>query len=194
MIKNQNQLTTAKRKRDSIKDALGASTDNEVWDELLTDVQAEIDEYCGIVDGHVNAFEFESLDDLGDAAIKARLARSMTQKVLAERLGVSGQMVQRDEAGEYEGVGLSRLAEIFDALGYRVSGCVAPIDSAPIHFRVRTGSPITVNESTSVSRVTITNNASLRVVESSKASIVTLIRAAHNRSSATTTQFQDATT
>jgi len=44
----------------------------------------------------------------------------MTQRALAERLGVAEQQVQRWEATNYAGVGLERLQDIADALDTRI--------------------------------------------------------------------------
>ena len=52
--------------------------------------------------------------------IEARIAARLTQRELAERLGVPEQQVQRWEANEYAGVGLDRLQTIADALGVQV--------------------------------------------------------------------------
>ena len=44
----------------------------------------------------------------------------LTQKQLAERLGLSAQQIQRWESNLYSGVGVERLQEIADALGMGV--------------------------------------------------------------------------
>ncbi len=48
------------------------------------------------------------------------IAARLTQRELAERLGVPEQQVQRWEANGYAGVGIERLQEIADALKLRV--------------------------------------------------------------------------
>jgi transcriptional regulator with XRE-family HTH domain len=58
--------------------------------------------------------------------VKARIARGWTQKQLAAALGVSEQMVQKDEAGNYKRAGVARLAEVGDVLGYRLTGRLLP--------------------------------------------------------------------
>ena len=50
------------------------------------------------------------------ALIEARIAARLTQRELAERLGVPEQQVQRWEANSYSGVAIERLQEIADAL------------------------------------------------------------------------------
>jgi HTH-type transcriptional regulator/antitoxin HipB len=48
--------------------------------------------------------------------IRARIARGLTQRQLAERVGLPEQAVQRYEAADYAGVSFARLVEIADAL------------------------------------------------------------------------------
>ncbi len=52
--------------------------------------------------------------------IEARIAARLTQRELAERLGVPEQQVQRWEANSYVGVAIERLQEIADALQLQV--------------------------------------------------------------------------
>jgi transcriptional regulator with XRE-family HTH domain len=87
-----------------------------------------MDEYQSIRDGSQNRFRLDSLDDLSDALVKARIARGLTQRDLAERLGVTEQMVQRDEAGRYAYASLSRVADVADALGFAFRGCFEPAE------------------------------------------------------------------
>ena len=54
------------------------------------------------------------------ALIEARIAAPLTQRELAEQLGVPEQQVQRWEANSYAGVGIDRLQEITDALKLEV--------------------------------------------------------------------------
>ena len=61
--------------------------------------------------------EVESFEELSVAMIKARIAAGMSQKDLAERLGMKEQQIQRYESTDYAGASFSRLAEIVKALG-----------------------------------------------------------------------------
>ena len=56
------------------------------------------------------------MNELPIALIEARIAAKMTQRQLAERIGVAEQQVQRWEANDYSGVGLDRLQTVADAL------------------------------------------------------------------------------
>jgi len=84
------------------------------WIETLRE---QIEHYEKLRDGHITSREITSLDDLPDALIEARIAAKLTQRKLAERLGVAEQQIQRWEANGYSGVNLTRLQEIADALG-----------------------------------------------------------------------------
>lgn len=77
----------------------------------------ELDHYEKLRDGRIIAREITSVDELPTALIEARIAAKLTQRALAERLGIPEQQVQRWEAHEYGGVGVERLQEIADAVG-----------------------------------------------------------------------------
>ena len=129
MIRNSHQLRSARRARDTLRAALEAASDSDklTYDELIADVQHEIDEYVGIRDGYLVDFEVSSIDGLADALIKARISTGMSQRHLADALGVSEQMVQKDEAGGYERASLTRLADVADALGFTLAGVTAQL-------------------------------------------------------------------
>lgn len=82
----------------------------------LEDIEAEIAEYDALRQGRVTALEAHSILGIGEALIKARIMRNLTQKELAERLSLAEQQVQRYEATHYRGVAAERLQEVADAL------------------------------------------------------------------------------
>lgn len=83
-------------------------------------LQRQIDHYERLRDGHITSREITSLRDLPSALIEARIAARLTQRQLAERIGVAEQQVQRWEVNDYSGVGLDRLQGIADALGVQI--------------------------------------------------------------------------
>ena len=84
------------------------------------ELRAQLKRYEQLRDGAITGRQLDSLRDLPTALIEARIAANVTQRALAERLGVAEQQVQRWEATAYAGVGLERLQDIADALHTRI--------------------------------------------------------------------------
>ena len=111
----------------------------QVWIDRL---QVEIAEYDRLQQGE-SVFKISSLTELPIALIKARIARGMTQKELAERIGVKEQQIQRYEANHYDSASFDRLNEVYTALGISfkesevVMQITVPLSEAqpPIHYR-----------------------------------------------------------
>jgi DNA-directed RNA polymerase specialized sigma subunit len=55
--------------------------------------------------------------DIGQMLIALRIANGLTQKELADQLGVSEAMVSRDERNEYHGITVERAQRILDVMG-----------------------------------------------------------------------------
>lgn len=94
-----------------------------VHDALASEIETlrrQIDHYERLRDGHITSREITSLRDLPSALIEARIAARLTQRQLADRLGVAEQQIQRWEANDYSGVNLDRLQSIADALGVQI--------------------------------------------------------------------------
>lgn len=133
MIKNNYQRQIAQRKiASTIDEAQNAGdTADSTWSEFQSDLQAEINEYDLISAGLVQNFMISCIDDLADSLIKARIARRWTQSMLAEKLGVTEQRIQRDESGGYERAEIHRIADTAEALGYELNGELRPIGYKP---------------------------------------------------------------
>lgn len=99
------------RLHQAMRDALASEAD---------ELRAQIKHYEELRDGAITGRELDSLRELPTALIEARIAANLTQRALADRLGVAEQQVQRWEATAYAGVGLERLQDIADALGSRI--------------------------------------------------------------------------
>ena len=79
--------------------------------------------------------EFEemlNLHGLGQLLVSVRIARGMTQRQLAERLGVHETQVSRDERNEYHGVTMERATRILEALGVEVHSRVELMGSKKV--------------------------------------------------------------
>ena len=86
----------------------------------LEDLQEELDEYESVRSGDRAVISLDSLDELPRALIQARIAAGLSQRELAERLGLKEQQVQRYEATDYAGASLERLSEVIRALGLHI--------------------------------------------------------------------------
>jgi HTH-type transcriptional regulator / antitoxin HigA len=81
----------------------------------------QLREYEVLKSGIIADFTAGSLNELPALLVKARIAKGMSQRGLAERVGVKEQQIQRYEAEKYGSASLRRLIEIADALGLHVS-------------------------------------------------------------------------
>ncbi len=75
----------------------------------LGDFAAELAEYDDL--NNATLIEATGIGEFPTALIRARIARGLTQRELAERLGLAEQAIQRYEATDYLGVSFSRLVE-----------------------------------------------------------------------------------
>ena len=57
-----------------------------------------------------------AVDELPTVLIKARISQGLSQKDLAERIGLKEQQIQRYEATDYASASLSRIKEVASAL------------------------------------------------------------------------------
>jgi ribosome-binding protein aMBF1 (putative translation factor) len=101
----------------------------------LSSLRAELAEYEALRAGDRRVLELISFDELPRALVQARIAAGLSQKQLAERLGLKEQQIQRYEASEYASASLQRLKAVIEALGVRVIDVrltMAPADEQPI--------------------------------------------------------------
>jgi transcriptional regulator with XRE-family HTH domain len=94
--------------------------EREAMESQLDDLQAELLEYDRLKSTDLSVISINSFDGLADGLIKARIASGLSQKALAERLGLKEQQIQRYEAERYGSASYQRLREIADALGVRI--------------------------------------------------------------------------
>lgn len=72
--------------------------------------------------------EVLNLRGLGQLLVSLRIARGLTQRQLAEKLGVHETQVSRDERNEYHGITLERAARILEVLGVEVRSRVERLE------------------------------------------------------------------
>ena len=88
------------------------------------ELRAQISRYEDLRSGRVTQRGLCSLRGLPVVLIEGRIVARMTQRDLAERLGIPEQQVQRWETNGYTSVGLERLQQIADALGLQMRATV----------------------------------------------------------------------
>ena len=136
MIRNDRQLAQTRQRAAAAK-ALAAeaesAVDRDTWSQAASEFEEEIADYLAVRSGTRHVFELVAIDDLAEALVKARIAKGWTQKELADELGVTEQMVQRDERVGYQKASIARLADVADALGFQLQGRLRPVgtDGSP---------------------------------------------------------------
>lgn len=134
MIKNERQYRITKAQVDTFERALAdfLARNNDHMHPLLrqahrdalqsqiTDLRSQLEEYDALKAGKYNIVELDSFEKLPRVLIQARIASGLSQKDLAERLGLKEQQIQRYEATEYASASFERINEIIHALNIKV--------------------------------------------------------------------------
>ena len=131
MIKNEREYKISKSWLNKFQEALAQAKLRKAKDEndverlqiRIAGLESQVEElindiakYEALKSGKTQSFTVTDLRDLPLVIIQARIARNLTHKALAEKLGVSEKQVQRDEANEYATAGLNRLIKVADTL------------------------------------------------------------------------------
>ena len=74
--------------------------------------------------------ELQNFEGLGRLLIALRISKGISQRELAERLGVHESQVSRDERNEYHGVTVDRARRILEGLGAEVTTRVSSMDGS----------------------------------------------------------------
>jgi len=98
-----------------------AHAEREALESQATDLAEEIGEYEALKSGAVGTLEAHSLEQLPEVLIKARIAKGLTQRQLAEALDLKEQQIQRYEAENYASAKLERLVAVAKALDLELS-------------------------------------------------------------------------
>jgi len=129
MIKNERQYRITRSRADEVRNTIGElqrtavpeGLQHEMWElqidalrGTLGDLGAELAEYDSLHDATL--IEATGIAQLPIALIRARIACGLTQRQLAERIGLQEQAIQRYEATDFAGVSFTRLVEIAEAL------------------------------------------------------------------------------
>lgn len=129
MIKNERQYKITRSRTDEVRNTIGELQCTPLPDGLqpemrelqlealrgtLGDLEVELSEYDALHDTTV--IEATGIEQLPTSLIQARIACGLTQRQLAERVGLQEQAIQRYEATDYASVSFARLVEIAEAL------------------------------------------------------------------------------
>jgi transcriptional regulator with XRE-family HTH domain len=134
MIKNSRQLALTKSKVEefdaAIHDIEGGASDAHPLlvqaqkNALLfqrDDLLSEIEEYEQLLSGEFAVFDVDNIADLPKALIRSRIYLGLTQKDLAEKLGMKEQQIQRYENSEYSSASFSTIVSIIGALDLKIT-------------------------------------------------------------------------
>ena len=135
MIKNEREYRITKTQTEKFRRALSdfADEDHSSIDprlrkaqedalrSQLEDLETELKQYESLRSGKRRIIEADSFEDFPTALIQARLALGLSQRELAQRLGLKEQQIQRYEATNYASASFSRIAEVVAAMGLEVN-------------------------------------------------------------------------
>ena len=82
----------------------------------IADLKEELRLYESMKAGTFSLEQLEVVSELSNMLIGARIAQGISQKELAERIGLKEQQIQRYEATDYASASLSRIREIVSGL------------------------------------------------------------------------------
>lgn len=132
MIKNQRQLKATKAQIASFRAALqeidnqehdGSANDRARHDaarramqSMLTTMERQSAEFEALTRGDASGIALNGLHDLPKALIQTRIVLGMSQKDLAQKIGVKAQQVQRWEHEDYERITFANLEAVSAAL------------------------------------------------------------------------------
>jgi len=91
------------------------------YEGMIRQLEEELREYDQLKSGNLKPPKIDRLDKIAPFIVKLRIAKGVSQTELANRLGVSKQVISRYEESDYQTVGIGRLQEILDAIGIKTA-------------------------------------------------------------------------
>ena len=82
----------------------------------LVDLEQEIRAYEELQSVQAPVIRVERIEDLAEGLIVARIASGLSQRELAERMGLKPQQIQRYESDKYSSASLARIVQVTEAL------------------------------------------------------------------------------
>jgi transcriptional regulator with XRE-family HTH domain/Zn-dependent peptidase ImmA (M78 family) len=135
MIKNERQYRISKSYLEKFSQELSylsnQNTDNldvilletgkEALQTQIDELKKEIEEYENLKNNPQPLIHLYSIEKLPETLIKARISLGLSQKELAELVGVKEQQIQRWESTEYNTASLASIRDVLKALNIRVT-------------------------------------------------------------------------
>lgn len=103
-----------------IKSKILAKAEIEALRSEYENLSMQIHEYETLKSGTVEILKASNLEELPNILIRARIAKGLSQRQLADAIGLKEQQIQRYEAEEYASANLRRLADVSNALGLNI--------------------------------------------------------------------------
>ena len=121
---------------------------------VLSGLREEIEEYERLKSSKISSISTSSFDELAIGLIKARISGGLTQRALAERLGLKEQQIQRYETERYASASFKRLGEVANALEIQIKNeILLPASMASFHDIVKKTKLAGVNRDFVISRL-----------------------------------------
>jgi transcriptional regulator with XRE-family HTH domain/Zn-dependent peptidase ImmA (M78 family) len=134
MIKNSKQLAITKKRIDEFSNAIRTlQAEKPKFSPLLAKAQIDAlicqrdelvkqaEEHELLLSGNLAVFDINSISELPKALIMSRISMGLTQKDLADRLGMKEQQIQRYENTEYSSVSFKTLVSVVEALDLKIT-------------------------------------------------------------------------
>lgn len=149
MIKNEQQYQNSLAWLQRFEQSIAELDDNEQlkaepkrwklhrdsYQSQVDELKSEITEYERLINCDTSKplkIPVDSLNKLPDALIKVRLAAKITQRELAERLGIAEQRVKEYEDTDYQCASFVEILEVSTALGVEFETATVQVDFAEI--------------------------------------------------------------
>ncbi len=87
---------------------------------LIEDLEDQILTYDALVGGNFHSLKPKNIEDIPNILIAARLSQKISQKELADIMGIKEQQVQRYEASDFESAAWIRIVEFATALNLQL--------------------------------------------------------------------------
>ncbi len=104
-----------------IKSKILAKAEIEALRSEYENLSMQLHEYETLKSGTVEILKASNLEELPSILIRARIVKGLSQRQLADAIGLKEQQIQRYEAEEYASANLRRLADVSNALSLSIT-------------------------------------------------------------------------